>query len=299
MEHEQLQTGPVARLRPAEHLDVTRGAHVADGEDWPTADVFADADGLPLLVVEHVELRQHDEVEPPVRGFFVVGRRLLDLPKFGQWPGRDDAFGADAIPELRRGPHEMHAASRADPDGKSLRLEQRHQLLHRLVGDVAEGHVERGVPGGPQEIPGLRFELFLGHAGERGEGEVGEKLLAQTPNKLQVTGQQRREGLLVRQFRPAVHQRLDAVDEKHAVHQRFFADERAVVVEDGDSLRPWHEGRRRLRGDRGDKVEDRLLGRTVVPGGQRVDRTCSLTRRHHRLGLLQSRWLRAEPHGRS
>ena len=58
--------------------------------------------------------------------------------------------------------------------------------------------------------------------------------------------------------------------EHHLAVDRVLDPERAVLVEGGEPVRRRHEvGAARLGGG-ADEVEDRLLGRAVVPGRQRV-----------------------------
>jgi len=67
--------------------------------------------------------------------------------------------------------------------------------------------------------------------------------------------------------------------------ERILGPESAVVVEDGDPLRLRHSIGRGLIGHAADKVEDRLLGDAVVPGGQGISRGhCASGDRQHRSG---------------
>ena len=66
-------------------------------------------------------------------------------------------------------------------------------------------------------------------------------------------------------------QRHDPVErEHHLAVDRVLDPERAVLVEGGEPIRRRHEVRAARLGGGPDEVEDRLLGRAVVPGRQRV-----------------------------
>ena len=66
-------------------------------------------------------------------------------------------------------------------------------------------------------------------------------------------------------------QRLHAVEDEGELHiHRLLDPERAVIVEGRDALIDRHEVGPALRRDARDKVEDRSLGRPLVPGWQRV-----------------------------
>ena len=80
MQHEHLQVGTPARLRPPQHLDVTGRTDVARRKDRPTADVFTDADRLPLLVIEHLQVRHHDKFQLSIGRAGVCGRVALASP---------------------------------------------------------------------------------------------------------------------------------------------------------------------------------------------------------------------------
>ena len=273
MQHEQLQSGIPTRLRPPQHLDVTRRAHVASGEDRPPADVFTDADRLPLLVVEHLQVRQHHQFQLAVgRG---TGRlcvaRAVSLTQLRGRPRGDDVLWTDSIPGLCRRPHEVDAAARTDPDPEIVAAQQRDQLLHRLIGDVAIGHVEHRMPGRGEKVSRIGLELLLRHTGERVEHQVEEILLAETADEVDVAREQRGIRLLMGDLRLLLGQRPDPIDEEHPVHDRLLADERAVVVEHGYPLRHGHEGVTVFPGDFFDEVENGLLGGLIIPTRQGVD----------------------------
>jgi hypothetical protein len=73
------------------------------------------------------------------------------------------------------------------------------------------------------------------------------------------------------QFGLGLDQRRYALEDVHHLRiHRVLDPQRAVLVEGGDALGGRHELRAALRRGLFTKVDDRLLGRAVVPGRQRV-----------------------------
>ena len=101
--------------------------------------------------------------------------------------------------------------------------------------------------------------------------DFDQSLFAGRHHRLQVAVQHRRERLLGLPFR--MHRRHDL----HAVEcegqldiHRLLDPERAVIVEGRDALVDRYEEGPALRRDARDEVEDRRLGRALVPGRQRI-----------------------------
>ena len=85
--------------------------------------------------------------------------------------------------------------------------------------------------------------------------------------------QQGREGLLRLPLGVLRGERLDAVERERELDvHRLLGPQRAVVVEHGDALGGRHVAGRALLRHLGDEGDDRLPGRTVVPGRQRIGR---------------------------
>src|SRR5215207_1601756 len=115
------------------------------------------------------------------------------------------------------------------------------------------------------------------HPGVSSRDQGSEIALGQRGQRVAVVGQDRVEGRLLLPFRVLGGQRLDAVeDEPELDIEWLLAPEGAIVVEDGDAVTLRHELVAAFRGDRGDKVEDRLLGGTIVPCGKGIVSHCYL-----------------------
>ena len=120
-----------------------------------------------------------------------------------------------------------------------------------------------------------------------GRDQGGEIALGQRGQRFAVVGQDRVEGLLLQPFRVLRGEGPDAVeDEPELDIAGLLTPEGAVVVEDGDAVTLRHELVAAVRGDRGDEVEDRLLGGTVVPRGKGCVRHGDL----FRTGCLRCSW---------
>jgi hypothetical protein len=113
---------------------------------------------------------------------------------------------------------------------------------------------------------------FLGrHAGVGSRYDLEQPLLAGRRQRPRIALEHRLERLRVLPFRVLRRQRLDAVEREGKLEiDRLLGPQRAVVVERGDPLLGWDEVRPALLGHRLDEFDDRLLGRALVPGRQRI-----------------------------
>ena len=178
---------------------------------------------------------------------------------------------ADAIPGRRRRTHEVDPAAGADPDAEAAGPQEPDQLVHRLEGGVAVGHVEDRMPGLFEKVADIVLEFLLGGARQQGEGDVGEKLLAELADEVEVAREERCIGLLVGEVGVLGDDLPDPFDQIRPVDDRLLTDEGAVVVEDGDPLRRGHERIASIAGDLFEELEDRGLGGALVPARKRID----------------------------
>ena len=101
--------------------------------------------------------------------------------------------------------------------------------------------------------------------------DFDQSLFAGRRQRLQIAVQHRRERLLGLPFRMHRRKDFDAIEHEGQLHiHRLLDPKRAVIVERRDALLNRYEVRPALRRDARDKVEDRRLGRPLVPGRQRI-----------------------------
>ena len=120
----------------------------------------------------------------------------------------------------------------------------------------------------------ILLELLGGHAGVRGHDDL-ERWPCSPPASAPFTSPLSSEANGSLSFHSGMlrRERLHAVEREEELEiHRLLGPERAVVVEGGDALGERHEVRRAFRRDLRDEVDDGLLGRAVVPRGQRVRR---------------------------
>ena len=252
-----MKRAPVPR-RPLQHLQIAVG--VADSEDRSPADELGDADGLARAVVDEVDLGQ------PLQRRLVAGELVFELDA-----RPDDLFGRDAVGRLDPGAHELQPAAGHDIGLEAVRPEIGEQLDHRLVDELVVGPVELRMPCVRHPLPDDPLELGAVHAGMGRHEEFFDPLDAGGGDSLQIPGKQRLEGLLRLPFRLAGRQRLDPVDQEHALEVvRLLRPERSVIVEGRDALCHRNEVRAAFLGDLLDEGLDRLLGAALVPGWKRI-----------------------------
>ena len=118
------------------------------------------------------------------------------------------------------------------------------------------------------------LEFIASHAGMGGHDQLQHAALAEFRDGLHVAVEHRREGLLVLPF--GVHRRelLNPVEPKGELDiHGLLAPQRSIVVEGRDPVRHGYEVRRALARHGRDEIQDRLLGRPVVPRRKRVGRS--------------------------
>ena len=183
----------------------------------------------------------------------------------------DDLLGRNAVDPLGPRPHELDAAARHDEGLEAVGAQVGEQFQHRLVDQFGIGPLEAGIARGREPVGDDLLELRRRHAGMRHRDEFDQSLFAGSGQRLHVAVQHRLERLLGLPFRMHGRHGLDAVEREGELHvHRLLDPERAVIVEGRDALVERNEVRPALRRDARDEVEDRSLGRTVVPGRQRI-----------------------------
>ena len=134
-----------------------------------------------------------------------------------------------------------------------------------------KGLFQRGILGSCEPLLHFRVELIHRHAGEGGSEDLLEVLHRELRHRLAVAGHHRFERLDVLEFRLRFHDRRDPLQAVHHLRVHRVRDpQRAVLVEGGDALGGRHELRAALRGGRLHELDNRLLGRAVVPRRQRI-----------------------------
>ena len=123
-------------------------------------------------------------------------------------------------------------------------------------------------------LNGLR-ELVGGHARVRRGDDREDALCTSGSHTLHVAFEQRRKRLSRLPLRMLRRERLDAIErEDELKRHRLLGPERPVVVERGNPLRWLHKVLSALLRDTSNEVDDRLLGRAVVPGWQGINGRC-------------------------
>ena len=116
------------------------------------------------------------------------------------------------------------------------------------------------------------LQVILCHPRERLKIQVHEIPLAQLANGRDVAGEERGIRLFVRKLRPLLGQLPDVLQQKHAVDDRLFTHQRAVVVEHRDAFVRRHVGGGSLGRHRREEIDDRLFCFSLVPTRQGIDR---------------------------
>ena len=195
-------------------------------------------------------------------------RAVLDL-KSSLDRRPDDLLRRHAVDPLGPRPHELDAAARHDEGLEAIGAEVSEQFQHRLVDQLGIGPLEAVIARGREPVRDDFLELRRGHAGMRHRDDFDQSLFTGSRQRLQVAVQHRRERLLGLPVRMHGRKRLHPVECKGQLDiHRLLDPERAVIVEGRDALLDRHEERPALRRDPRDKIEDRSLGRPLVPGRQ-------------------------------
>ena len=115
-----------------------------------------------------------------------------------------------------------------------------------------------------------------------GHGELGKTLHPRVGKSFFITLQCRLERLRGFPFRMLGRQRLDAVHDKgtELKIERLFRPQSSVIVERGNTFLRRNIVRPRFVGYLFHKVDDALLCRAVIPGGQGIFRQRRIRRQH-------------------
>ncbi len=260
MVDQHLERWPVPSLAVGQHRDIAGAADIAGREHRPLADLQRDIGGFVLFVVEAVDARLAPD-RVPLGGF----------AKAQCQPGANHLLWRDAVVVRGERTHEVGGGTRAQPGLVALRAQMGEQLEHRLVDAVAQRRAAAGMTGGREKAPRLVLERF-----DRGVAVHGvQQLQRRGVAALQVAariGEEFAVGALRAQRGIGVGARARQVRDEQQLGARVLAPQRAVVVEDGDAVRRGDEGRAAHGGGVAHEAQDRLLGGTVAPGGQRVRR---------------------------
>ena len=185
----------------------------------------------------------------------------------------DDLLRRDAIDLFGIDPHEILAAARDDVGPVAIGAQMLHGFEHRLIDQFRVGAVPAGMPRSCQPVPHFRRKLIDRHAGQRRSGNYFEVLQRQPGHCRLVAGENGLEGLHLRQLLLGLHHCGDSIE---AVGQlgvdRLLHPQRPILVEAGDAGFGRHEMGARLIGRFPHEIEDRPLGRAVVPRSEGVGR---------------------------
>ena len=249
---------PLAGRGPFQHLLVAVG--IAEGEDRMAPDDAIDGLRLARTVIDEEHL-----------GLFDQRRACVPHLKLGDAGGADHLLGRDAVGLVGEIAHELDPAAGRDEGLEAVGAQIVEQLQHRLIDQVGVKHLEARMLGGLDPLFDRLVEIDGGHAGMRGGHDLQHALLAHGGDGFHVAGKHRLEWFLVLPFRMLVGLLLHLVDGEHElVVDRLLDPQRAVIVERGDALGRRHVIGPALLGHPRDEIDDRLLGRPVVPGRQRI-----------------------------
>ena len=164
------------------------------------------------------------------------------------------------------------AATRDDEGLETVRPQVTQEFLHRLIGELVVGLVEARVFGGSEPRLHSGVEL-LGRHPDMGEGKDPHQAVVMWP--FEEFGDVASKGRLHHgvggELGLVRRASLELVkDERHLKRHGDFRPERAIVVEDGDTLGRRDEIGRAFLGDLLDEGDDGLLRCRVIPRGQWV-----------------------------
>ena len=254
------EAGALPRGRPREHLEVA--VRVAERDARAHADAGGDPNGLPLAIVDEVDLAGLDDRRHAVAQFVAVLGRASD-----------DLVGRNAVDLARERAHEVDAAARDDEGSVAVRAQAREHLDHRPIHHLVVAEPGLGMARGVEPRAHGGAELLVGHAAVRRRDERAERVLALRGDRLRVALQERRKRLGRLPLRMRGAQRLHAVDDERELHiHRLLGPERAVVVEDGDALGLGHEVDARRIGRARDERHDRGARGAFAPRFERRGR---------------------------
>ena len=116
------------------------------------------------------------------------------------------------------------------------------------------------------------FQILFCHPRQRLKIQVHEIPLAQPADGSDIASEERGVGLGVGQIGLLLGQLPDVLQQKHAVDDRLFTHQRAVVVEHRDAFFRRHIGGGSLGRHRREEIDDRLFCFSLVPTRQGIDR---------------------------
>ena len=217
-----------------------------------------DGDGFACLVVDEEGVRRFDQNRPACAQF--VDRAGVRA---------DDLFGRHAVNPLAEDAHEVRASA-GDKEGfEAVRAQVGQQFEHGLVGELVVGAVEVRVLRGGEPRAHAVGELDRGHAGAGQFDDPEEALVVVGEQGGKVAGKGGLDGGIIFPLRFVWQSAFEFVQRESQLERHgIFRPEGAVIVDDRDALGGWHKIRRFLVRHAGDKINDRLFRRRVVPGGE-------------------------------
>src|SRR5947208_8403477 len=257
--NETHETRAVSRSRPFEHLFVAVG--VAKGEDGTAADERVDPFRFARPVIDEQDLRLAQELRLSISGELISG----------DGRGANYLLRRNAVALVGEDSHELHATARNDEGLEVVGAQIGEQLQHGLINEIGVGPVEARMAGGREPLSHHSGKFLGAHAAMAHRHDLHEALLTRSEQRLLVARKHSCEGLLLFPFWMLWGERLYPVNgEGELKIDRLLSPERAVVVEGRDAFFWPNEVRRAGFRHPLDKVDDRLLGRSIIPRGKWV-----------------------------
>ena len=156
-------------------------------------------------------------------------------------------------------------------DRETIGAQAGEQLQHRLIDHLRVEPARPRMSRRRDPIGSDLLEFLSGHAGMRGHHQLDDRRFAAGQRDIQIALERRGERLGLTPLGMLRRQRPEAVEgEKCLDGHGLLNPERAVVIKDSDPLQRRDEVRVALLRHSGNKLDERLLGRTVVPGNQPI-----------------------------
>src|SRR5213594_515517 len=249
----------VPGFRVLEHLLIAD--RVAEGRARTAADHQMDALGFARLVV----------VQKQPRLLRQEWLAVLDIAVHRPAGAPDHLLGRNAVHLFCVDPHEVLTSAGDDVGSITAGAQILQHFLHWQIAELGVGPLEARVLRRLEPRPDLNLELVDRHAGQRRGEELLEVIHRQHRVRLAVARQNGLEWLHLRQLRLRLDHRRNTFQaiQDLRVH-RMLDPQRAVLVERGDALGRRHEPRAALRRRALHELDDRLLGRPVVPRRERI-----------------------------
>ena len=179
--------------------------------------------------------------------------------------------GRDSVNAIAPRTDELDATAGGDECLEAVGAQVGQQFQHGLVDQFGVGPFEASVPSLRDPLRSDLRELVAVHAGVSHRDQLHQTFFARGGERLHVVVQHRLEWLLVGPGRILRRERLDAVQNEGELDvHRLLDPQRAVIVEGRDALLDRDEVRAALIGGTRDEVDDRFLGRALVPRGQSI-----------------------------